>query len=228
MKRTLIIATPHSRYDELENHIRRYLKNYDIIRIHNRDELTIENLEKIQPEMIFFPHWSWTIPEDIFTQFECIVFHMTDLPYGRGGSPLQNLIIRGHTETQLTALRCEKGLDAGPIYLKRLLSLSGTAEQILRQAALLMEEMIIEIVEKHPVPVQQEGEPTIFKRRTPADGDLSPLMELDQIFDYIRMLDADGYPPAFIETEHFLYEFREAEYRNSFVDARVRIKRKYS
>ncbi len=27
-------------------------------------------------------------------KFECVCFHMTDVPYGRGGSPLQNLIIR--------------------------------------------------------------------------------------------------------------------------------------
>jgi len=37
---------------------------------------------------------------------------MTDVPYGRGGSPLQNLIVRGHTETKLTALRCVRDLDA--------------------------------------------------------------------------------------------------------------------
>ena len=44
---------------------------------------------------------------------------MTDLPYGRGGSPLQNLIINGHKETMMSALRCVQELDAGPIYLKK-------------------------------------------------------------------------------------------------------------
>jgi len=43
---------------------------------------------------------------------------MTDLPFGRGGSPLQNLIVRGFTHTKLSALRVEKGLDTGDIYLK--------------------------------------------------------------------------------------------------------------
>ena len=29
---------------------------------------------------------------------------MTDLPYGRGGSPLQNLIIRGFESTKISAI----------------------------------------------------------------------------------------------------------------------------
>ena len=43
---------------------------------------------------------------------------MTDLPYGRGGSPLQNLIARGFLETKISAILVEKQLDAGPVYLK--------------------------------------------------------------------------------------------------------------
>ncbi len=37
--------------------------------------------------------------------------HMTDVPYGRGGSPLQNLIARGHTSTKLTAMRMTAEVD---------------------------------------------------------------------------------------------------------------------
>ena len=55
---------------------------------------------------------------------------MTDLPYGRGGSPLQNLIIRGHKKTKISALRMVNELDAGPIYFKRSLSLNGNAQKI--------------------------------------------------------------------------------------------------
>ena len=71
---------------------------------------------------------------------------MTDLPFGRGGSPLQNLIERGIYETKLSALRCCKELDGGDIYLKRPLSLWGTAEEIYLRAAELTKEMMIETV----------------------------------------------------------------------------------
>ncbi len=61
----------------------------------DKKSLTYEKVNDFKPEYIFFPHWSWIIPSEIYENFKCIVFHMTDLPYGRGGSPLQNLISRG-------------------------------------------------------------------------------------------------------------------------------------
>ena len=68
----------------------------------DKDELAMDKLKEINPRYIFFPHWSWIVPEDILNAYECVCFHMTDVPYGRGGSPLQNLIIRGHKDTKLT------------------------------------------------------------------------------------------------------------------------------
>jgi len=150
---------------------------------------------------------------------------MTNLPYGRGGSPLQNLIVRGHKETTLTALKCTSELDAGPIYLKRPLSLSGTAEEILERASDLIADMIVEIVQVQPTPFSQQGEVVEFRRRQPKDGNVSELDSLGQIYDYIRMLDADGYPHAFIETSHFHIEFMDAQLSDEFVEARVRIRR---
>jgi methionyl-tRNA formyltransferase len=56
---------------------------------------------------------------------------MTDIPYGRGGSPLQNLIARRRKKkTKLSALRMVEELDAGPVYTKTNISLMGRAEEI--------------------------------------------------------------------------------------------------
>lgn len=90
-------------------------------------DLTVARLAEIAPRYIFFPHWSYRIPAEIFDAYECVVFHMSDLPYGRGGTPLQNLIVRGFRETQLCALRCEAEIDAGPIYLRDLLASASVA-----------------------------------------------------------------------------------------------------
>ena len=222
----IVIATPHGRNDLLEQRVRDRLSEHDVVRLRTRSDLSLETLERVKPDFVLFLHWSWLIPEEIYSRFECVIFHMTDLPYGRGGSPLQNLIVRGHQKTMLSALKCEKDLDAGPVYLKRPLSLSGTAEEILRRASALMEEMIVEIVERRPVPVPQQGEVVEFKRRQPRDGDLTATVELRQVYDYIRMLDADGYPPAFLKTEHLHLEFSEAHLGEDFVEAKVRVRRR--
>ena len=111
--------------------------------ISSKQEFYNEKLKELQPSKIFIPHWSYIIPKAIYENYECVVFHMTDLPYGRGGSPLQNLIVRGHENTKISALKVCADLDAGDIYLKHDLNLNGTAEEIYLRAGSIIEEMII-------------------------------------------------------------------------------------
>jgi len=192
------------------------------------EELTYERLLAINPRYVFFPHWSHIIPSEIHEAFECVIFHMTDLPYGRGGSPLQNLVLRGHQETQISALRCVAELDAGPVYMKRPLSLEGSVSEIFLRASDVVQEMIEEIVRIEPRPEHQEGEPTVFRRRAPEQSNLreANLVALKDFFDFIRMLDAPTYPLAFIEHEGFRLEFSDAKLLSDSIEARVTIKRK--
>ena len=55
----------------------------------------------------------------------CICFHTAPLPFGRGGSPIQNQIKLGFKRTKVCALKMEKILDAGPIYLTEKILLNG-------------------------------------------------------------------------------------------------------
>jgi methionyl-tRNA formyltransferase len=188
------------------------------------EELTCEFLNKVHPRYVFFPHWSQIVPEEILNAAECVCFHMTDLPYGRGGSPLQNLIAAGHKETMISALKMTGQVDAGPIYLKRPLSLEGLAEEIFIRAAESVAEMILEIVNHEPVPVEQQGNPTFFKRRTPEQSRIvENIVSLEKLFDHIRMLDAEGYPRAFIQHGRFKLEISRPALRTKTIEATVRI-----
>ncbi len=187
---------------------------HDIVIYTTREEFNAENVRDFQPDYIFLPHWSYIMPREITDNWECVVFHMTDLPYGRGGSPLQNLIVRGHKETKISAIKMTERLDGGPVYMKRVLSLEGSAQEIfVRCSDIIFQEMIplfLEGGKENMVPVPQEGEPVIFKRRKPEDGQITSDMGIDQIYDYIRMLDAEGYPRAFIEFGNYRLEFEKA------------------
>jgi methionyl-tRNA formyltransferase len=222
MTRRIVIATPHTRYDALEQALRAR-PDWNVVRLYDRTELTAANLRSLDPEKVFLPHWSWLIPAEVYEAFECIVFHMTDLPYGRGGSPLQNLIVRGHRETMLSALRCNAGIDTGPVYLKRPMSLAGTAEEIFARAAVLMEGMVIEIVESGCTPQPQVGEVVAFQRRRPEQGDIADLTQLQAVHDHIRMLDADGYPHAFLQLQGLRLEFTGSRLGDGELRANVRI-----
>lgn len=159
---------------------------------------------------IYFIHWSDKVPTDVTTKFECVNFHLTDLPFGRGGSPLQNLIINGHDETMLTAIRMNDELDSGPVYLKRRLPLHGSAEAIYARAGRLAAQMIEEIEATGVRPVPQEGTPTHFRRRRPSQSEMPPELSLPAVHDFIRMLDAPGYPFAFITHGPLRLELRRA------------------
>lgn len=191
--------------------------------VSNTSELE-KALSLTNPRYIFFLHWNWIVPEAIWKEHECVCFHMTDVPYGRGGSPLQNLILAGHTQTKLTALRMVKEMDAGPVYAKMQLDLDGSAEDIYLRAGELSVEIMRWMIAQNPLPTPQEGEVVIFNRRKPEQSKLPNSGSLKSAYDFIRMLDADGYPNAFIEHGDYQVSFKKAKLNDNCVVAEVEIK----
>ncbi len=199
--------------------------NKNFIGIFNKNDLTKSILDEINPKYIFFTHWSYIIPEEIFLNYDCVVFHMTDLPFGRGGSPLQNLILGGYSKTKVSALKVIKEIDAGPIYAKKDLDLSGNAQEIYERASKVCEKIIIEMTTKNMKPTPQTGDPTYFERRSPSQSNLKDATNLDEIYNMVRMLDADGYPKAFLELKDFKVEFSDCEIKDGTLKATANFKK---
>ncbi len=198
----------------------------EFISIKNKDELTLQNLSKINPRFVFFPHWNWIVPKEIYEAYECVVFHTAPLPYGRGGSPIQNLIVRNIENAPVCALRMNEVLDGGPIYGSIEISLAGTCEEIFKRIAEAVQALIVDIIKNEPKPIEQKGEPIYFNRRKPSENKLPESASLTEIYNRIRMLDAAEYPKAFIEYGDFIIEFTNANNLTDSVAATVQIKRK--
>lgn len=200
-------------------------ENEHIIKIITEErDLIPDFLEKFQPDYIFFPHWSYIIPKNIYEKFICIVFHMTDLPFGRGGSPLQNLIIRGFNKTKISAIKVQTEIDAGPVYMKEDVSLEGNATEIFeRISKIVFEKMIPCFFKEELEPVEQQGKPEYFKRRTLEESELNADMKISEIYNYIRMLDAEGYSNAFLNFGRYKLSFKNAKLCNGEILAEVRI-----
>jgi len=193
--------------------------------ISKKNNLDVEKIRSINPKYIIFLHWSWQVPSEIYTNYDCICFHMTDVPYGRGGSPLQNLIIRGHKSTMLTALKMVEKFDAGPVYLKEKLELKGTAEEIFVRGAYIAADMIKHIIDKNPLPVPQDGEIVVFKRRKPSQSRIKAINGLEDLYNFIRMLDAPRYPKAFLIQDGYKFELSKADLKKNKLVAEVEITR---
>jgi methionyl-tRNA formyltransferase len=103
------------------------------------------------------------------------------------------------------------------------LALDGNAEQIYLRANDLAVTMIERLIAEQPSPQPQQGEVVTFKRRRPAESEIKSPSSIDSFYDFIRMLDAEGYPRAFLRHEGFLFEFGDAVRSDNFIEARVRI-----
>ena len=188
--------------------------------------LAVEKLVEINPEMIFVLHWSKMISNELLERFNFVIFHMTDLPYGRGGSPLQNLIEQGFEKTKITALLATDEIDGGPIYLKQDLSLSGSAQEIYERSSAICIQMIRKIIDDRISPIEQHGKPVYFKRRSPEKSQLSlESVSLRDAYDQIRMVDAEGYPKSFLILGDFRIELTNAVLEDGTISARAKITR---
>ena len=145
-------------------------------------------MKKIKPKFIFFTHWSYKVPTNIINSFNCINFHVAPLPFGRGGSPIQNLIIRGFKKSPLCAIKMIEKLDAGPIILKKKLDLDGNLEGIFKRMTKIIEMMIFEIIKKLPKSNIQKGKIYNFKRIKPKESNLVSEKRIISVFNKIRML----------------------------------------
>lgn len=166
------------------------------IPISKPSDLEAVALSNPPPDFIFFPHWSWRVPEKYFKNVKCILFHLAPLPFGRGGSPIQNLILRGFSSAPLCSLEMTKELDAGAIYLKSDIDLNGSLEQIFKRMTVAVSAQILEIIKGQIKPIEQSGEIVHFRRLTDRDGEIVPTDGIQNIFDKVRMLDGFGYPNA--------------------------------
>lgn len=182
-------------YEEL---VEKY-EQHEFKLISKKEDLNECILENYKPDLIFFPHWSWIIPKGIYNNYNCIVFHSTDLPFGRGGSPLQNLIVRGIYQTKISAIKVCSGVDTGPVYFKEPIDISeGSVDDILRRISdIVFGKMIPKFLEGNLVPSEQTGEIVLFNRRKPDQSEIPDGLSPRQLYDYIRMLDGEGYPAAF-------------------------------
>lgn len=158
-------------------------------------------------DLVFFVGWSWLVPEKFLNKNTCICFHPSKLPKYRGGSPIQNQIIRGEIQSAVTAFKMDSGVDTGPIYCSEDISLVGNLdkvlENILEASAVLLSQILKDYLEDGAVVFypQDESKSSYYERRSPEQSEIS----LDdfqnctsvEIYNKIRSLQ-DPYPNAYI------------------------------
>lgn len=172
--------------------------------IRSKEQYSDEVIKDFDPDLILYYGWSWIVPEKIIDHYQCIMLHPSPLPKFRGGSPIQNQIIRDIKKSAVTLFIMNKELDAGDIVAQDELSLEGSLDEIFSRISTigyqLTKNILINGIDRKP---QDHSKATYYERRKPWQSEIT-IEELktknaQYLYNKVRML-ADPYPNAFIKT----------------------------
>ena len=82
-----------------------------------RDEEFSALLRKIDPELVIVVAYGKILPPEVinYPRYGCINLHVSLLPKYRGAAPMQRAIMDGESETGVTVMYMDEGLDTGDI-----------------------------------------------------------------------------------------------------------------
>ncbi len=86
-----------------------------------RGEEFAETLRTLDPELIVVVAFGKLLPANVleYPAYGCVNVHGSLLPAYRGAAPMQRAILDGCSETGITTMRMDVGLDTGDMLLKR-------------------------------------------------------------------------------------------------------------
>ena len=200
-----------------QNHLSFYL-------ISKKEKLNKNILFKINPDFIFFVHWSTKVSDQIINNFNCYNFHMTDLPFGRGGTPLQNLLLRDIENTKISLIKMNNKLDQGDIIYKEKFNLKVSAEEIYSSLSTRSFKIIEKILKKKKLKfLKQKGFIKNFKRIKNNSIVAKKNLTLRNIYNQIRMRDAETYEQTFIKIGKFKIYLKDAKIKSKMVSGKFKI-----
>ena len=185
-----------------EKLIYKYKNKCDFLVIYTIDDFDEDRLISFDPNLILWYGWSSIVSENLVTKYNSIMLHPSPLPKYRGGSPIQNQIIRGEKKSAVTLFKMTKNLDDGGIYFQEEISFEGSLNSIFKRITKIGFKGTCKIIDgDYKVVKQNHKYATYFKRRKPEDSEIT-IEEIknnsaEYIYNKIRMLD-DPYPNAFI------------------------------
>ncbi len=144
---------------------------------------------------------SITPPEVLARNRVNLVVHESDLPKGRGFSPLTWQILAGEREITIALLHMSYEVDSGPVVFKDVMHFRG--DELIDELRAVQGGATIALCRRFlessmlPQGVPQSGDPTRYRRRLPLDSRLDPNKSISAQFDLLRVVDNDKYPAFF-------------------------------
>jgi len=170
----------------------------------------VSNLQSA--DFCFYLSFSQIVPKNVLSLFgNNLVVHESDLPQGKGWSPVTWQILEGKNKLPVTLIEAAEKVDSGAIYAQECIQFEGheLVTEIRRKQASATINLCKRFVDDYPGIIDdqkcQVGTESFYPRRKPSDSVLDVDASLKNQFNLLRTVDNSSYP-AFFEYLGCRYE----------------------
>lgn len=155
-----------------------------------KDEALVEQIKSMKPDFIVVAAYGKILPKAVLDIAPCINLHASILPKYRGASPIQSAILNSETQTGVTAMLMNEGLDTGDMLDFAYVNCERkTSTDLFDELGDLAAELIIKTLEnfKKIAPIKQDdSKATLCKKIVKSDGEISFCDDAKVIYDKFR------------------------------------------
>ena len=167
----------------------------NVLKPNSQDDLN-DLVRTLNPEIVVTIAYGKIIPEDLLNlpKYGWINVHFSSLPRWRGAAPVQWAILSADKESGVTIFKLDKGMDTGPVYLNKVVSIEPdeTTELLLTRLSEIGADLAIQslaLIENGVEPSAQiNSGVTLAPKINKNDGKINWHESTDEIFNKFRAL----------------------------------------
>lgn len=154
-------------------------------------------------EIVFILGFTRILPKSFLESNKLnLVVHESELPKGKGFSPVQWQILEGGNRIAVCLFEAIEELDAGDIFAKVFIELGGYElfDEIRQKQAAATLELISKFLIEYPrnTRTKQHGESSVYRKRSEQDDALDIDKTIREQFNHLRIADNERYPLYFV------------------------------
>ncbi|MCL5432744.1 MAG: methionyl-tRNA formyltransferase [Patescibacteria group bacterium] len=171
-----------------------------------KDKQIIKAIKKINPEIIFCIGSTEIIPNDILKvpKLGCLNIHPALLPKYQGRYSTVHAIFNGEKSTGVTIHWMDSGIDSGPIISQKKINIKNTdtAKILYDKFTKVGEQLFTEFIKKWLYEnnilstLQNKKNASFYSKRLPNDGQIDWNWTGKKIFNFIRAMTFEPFPPV--------------------------------
>ena len=132
---------------------------------------------------------------------QVLIVHESNLPFGKGFSPLQWQILEGKNNIVFSLLEASVKVDSGDIIDQIELNLDGQElyDEIRSKQAKLTFELVTNFIRNYPnyTKTKQSGKSTFYRKREISDSELDINLPIKELFPLLRIVNNKDWPGFF-------------------------------